>query len=73
MGIVQLKTALLINTLIMLVIWSLKPAFCFNEMSGKRREFGMGYTRDKEKRTLFDITMVTILVSFMTFWGCFKL
>jgi len=57
----DVRAPLTLFLLSFLALYSLKPNFLFE---GKhRRPFGVGYTRDFEKKTLFDLTVVTILLS----------
>lgn len=43
-------------------LYIVKPGFLFEDQ-GKRRQFGLGYTRDHEKKTLFDMTVITVFLS----------
>ena len=50
-----------------LVLYSFKPSFLFED-NGHRRQFGLGYNRDQEKRTLFDLTVTVVIFAFIL--GC---
>jgi len=58
----SLKQALIAFLLVFLSIYATKPKWLFEDRTGQRRQFGLGYTRDQEKRTLFDMTVVTVIL-----------
>lgn len=62
----SVKNAISIFFATFLSIYFVKPALLFDEHSKKRREFGIGFNRDKEKKTLFDLTIVMIVLSVLS-------
>src|SRR6478609_1498776 len=58
----SLRSSITIFLFIILLIYAIKPPFLFDS-SGKRRPFGLGYTRDHEKKTLFDLTVIVVVIS----------
>ena len=62
----SLKNALYIFFFILLTIYFTKPALLFEERSGRKREFGVGFNRDGEKKTLFDMTIIVVVASLIS-------
>ena len=61
----RIKNAFFIFISILLSLYFIKPNWLFEEHSGKRREFGVGFNRDGERKTLFDMTIIVIIVSIL--------
>jgi len=45
-----------------LFLYAIRPKLMFHD-GKKRRAFGLGYDRDREKKTLFDVTVVVMVVA----------
>lgn len=59
----------IIFTLVLVSVYYIKPRFLFQD-NGKLSEFGVGYTKNNEKRTLFHmIILVFILALLIVFIG----
>jgi hypothetical protein len=58
----SLQNALVTFLFTFLVIYAIKPSCLFEERTGRPRQFGLGYTRDQEKCTLFNLTIFTIIL-----------
>ena len=56
------KVPLALFLISILALYALKPSFLFQE-NGKRRPFGLGYDRNYERRTLFDMTIMAVLLA----------
>jgi hypothetical protein len=44
-------------------LYALRPSFLFQDNGQRRRPFGLGYNRDKEKKTLFDMTTMSVVIA----------
>lgn len=45
-----------------LILYATKPTFLFED-NGHRRQFGLGYNRDHENKTIFDMTVVVVILA----------
>ncbi len=62
----KLRNALTLFVGIMLTLYFIKPMMLFDEEK-RVRQFGVGFNRDKQRKTLFNMTLVTILVAVICF------
>ena len=61
------KNAIVLYAGVLLILYVLKPRVLFLEQSKRTREFGVGYNRDGEKRTLFSLPSLIPVVSVTCF------
>lgn len=58
------KHSISLYIFIILLIYALRPSPLFSEHGTKsRRPFGIGYNKDYEKKTLFDLGFCSIIIS----------
>jgi hypothetical protein len=50
--------------IIILLVYYFKPPLLFDD-DGKRKQFGLGYTSDYRKKTMFDVTTFIIIISIL--------
>jgi len=51
---------------IMLTLYLIKPVVLFDE-DKRIRQFGVGFNRDKQRKTLFNMTLVVVLAAILSF------
>jgi hypothetical protein len=56
------KTPIAAFLICILIVYAMKPFFLFQE-NGRRRQFGIGYNHERERKTLFDMTFMVVIIS----------
>ena len=49
-----------------LILLNIEPSFLYDENSGDLRPFGVGYTSDGVKKTLFNMSSMVIILSYIS-------
>lgn len=62
-----LTNALIVYIVALLAIFLTKPRSLFNEKTKRPREFGLGFNRDKEKKTLFSLPVIVVFLAMICF------
>ena len=56
----SLRNAFMLYVGMILALYVAKPRLLFDEVTKRPRSFGLGYNRDREKRTLFGLSTTII-------------
>ena len=59
----KVKTACLIFAICLVFLYVRKPSLMFEEYTQRPRQFGLGFNRDRERRTLFSLSVTVVPIA----------